>query len=103
MRCGRASSLLRKDDLRYAPSDCFETFPFPSTSKALAELGSAGHAYHEHRAKLMVARNEGMTKTYNRFHDSTETAEDIQRLRELHAVMDRGVLEAYGTDPAGCF
>jgi hypothetical protein len=44
----------------------------------------------------MVARNEGMTKTYNRFHDSTETAEDIRRLRELHAAMDRAVLEAYG-------
>ena len=44
----------------------------------------------------MVARNEGMTKTYNRFHDPTETAEDIQRLRELHAAMDRAVLEAYG-------
>jgi hypothetical protein len=37
-----------------------------------------------------------MTKTYNRFHDPAETAEDIQRLRELHAGMDRAVLEAYG-------
>jgi hypothetical protein len=44
----------------------------------------------------MVARNEGMTKTYNRFHDPAETADDIQRLRELHAAMDRAVLEAYG-------
>jgi hypothetical protein len=44
----------------------------------------------------MVARNEGMTKTYNRFHDRSETAEDIRRLRELHVAMDRAVLEAYG-------
>jgi hypothetical protein len=44
----------------------------------------------------MIARNEGMTKTYNRFHDRSENAEDIQRLRELHAAMDRAVLEAYG-------
>jgi hypothetical protein len=29
-------------------------------------------------------------------HDHTETAEDIQRLRELHTAMDRAVLEAYG-------
>jgi hypothetical protein len=43
----------------------------------------------------MIARHEGMTKTYNRFHDRGETAEDIQRLRELHAAMDRAVLEAY--------
>ncbi len=43
----------------------------------------------------MARRNEGMTKTYNRFHDPAETADDIQRLRELHAAMDRAVLEAY--------
>ena len=49
-----------------------------------------------HRAALMIDRNEGMTKTYNRFHDRNETADNIQRLRELHAAMDRAVLEAYG-------
>jgi hypothetical protein len=89
-----ASSM--KDDLRYTPSDCFETFPFPNGSKASPSLEAAGQAYHDHRAALMVARDEGMTKTYNRFHDLTETAEDIRRLRELHAAMDCAVLEAYG-------
>jgi hypothetical protein len=59
-------------------------------------LIAAGQLYHDHRAALMVARNEGMTKTYNRFHNPTETADDIQRLRELHTAMDRAVLEAYG-------
>jgi hypothetical protein len=43
----------------------------------------------------MVTRNEGLTKTYNRFHDRSETAADIERLRELHAAMDRAVLDAY--------
>ena len=46
----------------------------------------------------MVARNEGMTKIYNRFHDPSETAEDIQRLRELHGAMDCAVLAVYGWD-----
>ena len=55
-----------------------------------------GQQYHEKRAAIMVARSEGMTKTYNRFHDPSETAEDIQRLRELHTALDRAVLEAYG-------
>jgi hypothetical protein len=36
------------------------------------------------------------SKTYNRFHDWSESAPDIMRLRELHAEMDRAVLEAYG-------
>ncbi len=85
-----------KDDQRYIPSDCFETFPFPEGFETLPALEAAGQAYYDHRATLMVARNEGMTKTYNRFHDRRETAADIVRLRELHAGMDRAVLEAYG-------
>jgi hypothetical protein len=85
-----------KDDLQYTPSDCFENFPFPSGFEAAHELDEAGQACYDHRAALMVARNEGLTKTYNRFHDRSETSEDIQRLRELHAAMDRAVLEAYG-------
>jgi hypothetical protein len=44
----------------------------------------------------MIARNEGMTRTYNRFHDRGETSTDIQRLRDPHAAMNRTVLEAYG-------
>jgi hypothetical protein len=85
-----------KDDLRYTPSDCFETFPFPSGLETSRRIEAAGCAYHDHRAALMIARDEGMTKTYNRFHDRSETADDIVRLRELHAAMDRAVLEAYG-------
>ena len=44
---------------------------------------------------LMVRNIEGLTKTYNRFHDPHETSPDILQLRELHAAMDRAVLEAY--------
>jgi hypothetical protein len=44
----------------------------------------------------MVRNNEGLTKTYNRFHDPSETSPDILKLRELHGAMDRAVLEAYG-------
>jgi hypothetical protein len=59
-------------------------------------LESAGQAYNDHRAALMIARSEGMTKTYNRFHDPSERSEGIVRLRELHVAMDRAVLEGYG-------
>jgi hypothetical protein len=61
-----------------------------------ATLEAAGQAYHDHRAQLMIGRNEGLTKTYNRFHDPNENSPDIVRLRELHAAMDRAVLTAYG-------
>jgi hypothetical protein len=85
-----------KDDLRYAPSDCFETFPFPSGYEVDPALEAAGQTYHDHRAALMVAANEGMTKTYNRFHKSNEGSKAIRRLRELHDEMDCAVLRAYG-------
>ncbi|MDB5541250.1 MAG: Methylase [Devosia sp.] len=87
-----------KDDLSYTPSDSFQTFPFPEGFATSAAMGDAGRTYHDHRAALMVARSEGMTKTYNRFHDSDERAEDIARLLELHARMDCVVLGAYGWD-----
>ncbi|WP_442755895.1 DNA methyltransferase [Methylocystis sp. JAN1] len=85
-----------KDDLRYAPSDCFETFPFPQGYETDAALEAAGQAYHDHRAALMIAASEGMTKTYNRFHNAIERGEPIRILRELHDEMDRAVLRAYG-------
>ena len=85
-----------KDDLRYTPSDCFETFPFPESWEARPDLEAVGKEYYEFRAALMVRNKEGLTKTYNRFHDPNETDPDIVRLRELHAAMDRVVLDAYG-------
>jgi hypothetical protein len=44
----------------------------------------------------MLARQEGLTKTYNRFHDPEERAEDIATLRRLHTEMDAAVAAAYG-------
>ncbi len=86
-----ASSM--KGDLRYTPTDCFVTFPFPVVTAALNTIGDS---YHEHRSQLMLARQEGLTKTYNRFHDSGEKSEDISRLRVLQAEMDHAVAAAYG-------
>lgn len=82
-----------KGDLRYTPSDCFETFPFPLN---LCNLDDIGERYYEHRQSIMQTRQEGLTKTYNRFHNPQETAADIQKLRELHVEMDETVAAAYG-------
>jgi len=89
-----ASSL--EDRLRYTPTDCFETFPFPLGYQSSAALEEAGRIYYDFRADLMARNNEGLTKTYNRFHDPNDDSHDIVRLRELHAAMDRAVLDAYG-------
>jgi len=44
----------------------------------------------------MLTRQEGLTKTYNRLHDSQENDKDIITLRELHKEMDEAVTKAYG-------
>jgi hypothetical protein len=81
--------------LQYAPTDCFETFPFPMS---LQELDDIGERYYQHRQAIMPARQEGLTKTYNRFHNPEEQTEDIVKLRELHRKMDEAVACAYGWD-----
>lgn len=93
-----------KDDLRYTPSDCFQTFPFPEDWETDAALEAAGEAYYDFRAALMVRNGEGLTKTYNRFHDPHERDPEVDHLRGLHDEMDRAVLHAYGWDdiPTGC-
>lgn len=95
-----ASSL--KGDLRYSPSDCFDTFPFPDLSSKPdleKQLESLGKKYHEHRKAIMLQNEEGLTKTYNRFHNPEEESAgrlSIQSLRDLHTEMDNLVRDAYG-------
>ncbi len=93
---GRFFSSTLEDRVNYAPTDCFDTFPFPEDFEVDAKLEAVGKEYYEFRAALMVRNNEGLTKTYNRFHDPDERSSDILKLRGLHAAMDRAVLDAYG-------
>mgnify|MGYP001005952891 FL=1 len=92
------------DALRYTGSDCFETFPFAHGWQIDPVLEAVGKDYYEFRAALMVRNDEGLTKTYNRFHDPDEDSADILRLRDLHEAMDRAMLDVYGwTDiPTAC-
>ncbi|MCY4368416.1 MAG: N-6 DNA methylase [bacterium] len=100
----RFFSSTRGDGLNYTPSDCFETFPFPENWETRSDLETVGETYYELRAALMVRNNEGLTKTYNRFHDPYENDPEIAELRRLHTAMDQAVLDAYGwTDiPTDC-
>ncbi|TAK32811.1 MAG: class I SAM-dependent DNA methyltransferase, partial [Myxococcaceae bacterium] len=90
-----------KDDPVYTPSDCFVTFPFPRGWESSVALDDIGRRYDVHRAAIMkrtigTKKPEGLTATYNRFHDPNERSADIATLRALHAEMDRAVLDAYG-------
>ncbi len=85
-------------DPNYTPTDCFETFPQPTLTPAIGELGAALHA---HRSALMLERQEGLTTTYNRVHNPDEHADDIARLRELHVELDLAVADAYDWSDLG--
>ena len=91
----RVNGSSMRNDQRYTPSDCFETFPFPTNTDSLNDIGER---YHTHRQSIMLTRQEGLTKTYNRFHDPLEHSPDIIKLRELHKEMDEAVAHAYGWD-----
>ena len=74
------SSTLGADDSIISPSDCFETFPFP---RNLSGLDAIGERYYTHRQTIMQTRREGLTATYNRFHNPNDRAPDIQQLRHV--------------------
>jgi methylase of polypeptide subunit release factors len=84
-----------KGDLRYTPSDVFETFPqpAPSVTKSLADLGAL---LNETRSAIMLEHNIGLTRLYNRFHDPATTDREISELRDIHARIDQAVVSAYG-------
>ena len=106
--------------LRYSPSDCFETFPFPqglwrTTNQPLADIGQR---YHEHRRQLMLRLWLGLTDIYNLFHNRDLTPafvaktsgkpaeaengyQGILQLRALHRELDEAILAAYGWSGAG--
>ncbi|WP_438042979.1 DNA methyltransferase [Sorangium sp. So ce128] len=88
------------EGLRYAPSDCVETFPFPRPDH-LAEGGrveAAGERLYAARARWMLASRLGLTETYNLIKDPRCNEPSIVELRGLHEEMDRAVLAAYGFD-----
>lgn len=104
-----------KQDLRYSPSKCFDTFAFPEGiwQTDNPNLASYGEHYHEYRRALMLHLWLGLTDIYNLFHNrdltpaivakvSGKTAEaeagyqGILELRKLHRELDEAVLAAYG-------
>lgn len=101
--------------LRYSPSECFETFPFPKGlwKSPNSTLETLGERYHEHRRALMLRLWLGLTDIYNLFHardlspamvakisGKPEEAEagyqGILQLRQLHKELDESLLATYG-------
>ena len=93
--------LRRESRIVYSPKRCGLTFPLPSAITSQLSVGQLdldfiGKAYHDFRRELMDSRLEGLTKTYNRFHDPGEVSDDIRRLRGLQVELDQTLISAYG-------
>ncbi|MHB8165313.1 MAG: Eco57I restriction-modification methylase domain-containing protein, partial [Sulfuricella sp.] len=89
-----------KQDLRYSPSKCFDTFPFPeglwqTASPALADLGER---YHEYRRSLMRQLWLGLTDIYNLFHTRDLTPAQVAKVSKSPPapLLQRGESEARG-------
>ncbi|WP_228543470.1 Eco57I restriction-modification methylase domain-containing protein [Micromonospora sp. S-DT3-3-22] len=87
------NSASMKSDLRFIPSDCYETFPQPGMTSRMERVGAELDSY---RRSVMLGRELGLTKLYNLVHDEQVTSADIRHLREIHVEIDEAVAEAYG-------
>lgn len=105
-----------KQDLRYSPSKCFDTFPFPEGlwKTANSSLADLGERYHEHRRALMLRLWLGLTAIYNLLHSRDLTPAQVAKvskktpdeaeagyqgivgLRRLRRELDEAIRNAYG-------
>jgi hypothetical protein len=82
-----------RTDPSYLPSEVFETFARPEPTRTLRNLGEHLQRF---RSQVMLARNAGLTKTYNLVHDRLCSYADIDELRNIHRAIDRAAAHSYG-------
>ena len=83
-----------KTDLRYAPTDCFENYPFLDSSNLA--LKNLGEELASARSSLMANSAYGLTKLYNEIHNSDNHNSEIDELRMIHKLIDAELISAYG-------
>jgi hypothetical protein len=79
----------------YSGTKCFDTMALP-LEQTFDLIRDQSEEFYTHREACRLACHLGLTGFYNRFHDPDEHGPEIVKLRELHAAMDRAVLDAYG-------
>ncbi|MBK8266480.1 MAG: hypothetical protein IPK80_34785 [Nannocystis sp.] len=107
-----ALSSTLKTDLNYAPSDCFQNFPFPAPDPRTEHpfLEDLGKRLDAQRSAFLLFHNIGLTTLYNLLlgfdtaaaiadprHKLHAPAADprLADLRQLHLDLDRAVLTTY--------
>lgn len=90
----QASSM--RNDLRYTPSSCFQTFVMP-TLKSDSTASSAS-LFYEFRDQVQAARGVSLRKLYDAINNKNDRSEDVVKLREMQIDMDAAVASLYGWD-----
>ena len=86
-----------KGDRRYTPSDCFETFPFPSLSfEDRMSLEIIGKKYFDFQKEVMLTENIGLTELYNRVNDPKINQACIHDFRCCIIELNLELIKAYG-------
>jgi hypothetical protein len=81
---------------RYSTSTSFDTFPLLAEALGSPELERTGERYHKHRAEIVSATGEGLTKIYGRLHNASDVSPEVCRLRNAQQELDEAVAAAYG-------
>jgi hypothetical protein len=85
------SSTLRID-LRYTPTSCFESFPWPQSNEAArTEIGNIAKDLIERRQSICVEHKIGLTVLYNQVDEGAWV-----EVADLHRGLDEAVAGAYG-------
>jgi hypothetical protein len=85
-----------KTDPVYAPTDCFETFPFPTSG--MDDIRVAAQAFVDARTAAMRHFATGLTPVISRVNDEKFNDGVIKTARRTYEDLDRAVVTAYGWD-----
>jgi len=87
----RSESSTLRIDLRYTPTTCFETFPWPQPDEACrGSIGVLAAELIAARQEITIREGIGLTDFYNAVDDGA-----WQDVAELHRKLDTEVLKAY--------
>ncbi|WP_228377132.1 Eco57I restriction-modification methylase domain-containing protein [Chryseobacterium sp. FH2] len=98
-----------KADMRYTPTDVFETFPLPKNilNSLIESTENIGKELNFQRKNVMTKYAIGLTKLYNFMHKNTSEVStisvtefeiDIVKLRSTMIKLDNQILKVYGWD-----
>ena len=85
-----------KTDLRYSPTDVFETFPFPYEHNFQVSFEKVAETFYVLRQQIMLENSVGLTKFYKLYNDVKNNSTDIMQARSLQKQIDEAVRDAYG-------